>query len=254
MPFVDRDGVRIHYEVAGDGPAVLLTHGFASAAQAWEGQAAALSDTYRVITWDLRGHGESGSPEDATAYSVEATVADMAAVLDACEAPEAALVGHSLGGYMCLSFYLDHPERVRAIALSDTGPGYRNDEAREAWNERARRSGDRLDERGMVGMRESNEVHHAWHPHGAAGLAHAARGMMTQRDGRVLSALPEVAVPALVIVGAEDEPYLAGADYMANKIPNVTKVVVPDSGHSPNLEQPAAFNAALRAFLDGALG
>lgn len=249
MPAIDRDGVQIHYEVAGSGPTLLLTHGYSSASQAWDAQVADLSPDYQVITWDMRGHGRSDSPADPAAYSEEATVADMAAILDACGVERAAIGGLSLGGYMTLAFHLAHPERVSALLLFDTGPGYRSDASREQWNETARRRGDRLDERGLESVREGGEVRRAWHVNGVAGLAHAARGMLAQRDGRVINSLPDIAVPTLVLVGANDEAYLAGTDYMANKIPEATRVVLADAGHSSNIDQPEAFNAAVREFL-----
>ncbi len=251
MPTIDRDGVQVYYEVAGQGPAILLTHGFASASQFWRGQVDALSPDYRVITWDMRGHGRTDSPADPADYSEEATVEDMAAILDACGVEQAVLGGHSLGGYMSMAFRLTYPQRVRALMVFDTGPGFRSDAPREQWNERARRTGDRLEERGIEHLREGGESQRAWHVNGALGLAHAARGMMTQRDGRVINALPEIDVPTLVLVGANDEPYLAGTDYMGNKVPGVRKVVVPDAGHSANIEQPDFFNATVREFLAG---
>jgi pimeloyl-ACP methyl ester carboxylesterase len=86
----------------------------------------------------------------------------------------------------------------------------------------------------------------------AAGLAHAARGMLTQRDARVIESLPGITVPTVVIVGANDTPFLAASDYMAAKIPGAKRVVIPDAGHSANIDQPAAFNAALMEFLTDA--
>ena len=74
--------------------------------------------------------------------------------------------------------------------------------------------------------------------------------MLTQRDARVINSLPEINVPSLVIVGANDKPFLTASDYMASKIPGAKKVVIPDAGHAANIDQPAAFNAAVRAFLD----
>jgi pimeloyl-ACP methyl ester carboxylesterase len=83
----------------------------------------------------------------------------------------------------------------------------------------------------------------------ARGLILAARGMLTQRDDRVISHLPAISVPALVVVGAEDTPFLAAADYMANKIPGAKRVVIPGAGHAVNIDQPHAFNAAVTDFL-----
>lgn len=251
MPHLERDGVRIYYEIEGAGPPVLLSHGYGATSRMWRGQVAALRDRYRVIVWDMRGHGRSDAPELAERYSEALTVDDMGALLDAAEAPSAAIGGLSLGGYMSLAFHHRRPERVRALMLFDTGPGFKRDEARRGWNERAHGRADRLERDGFAALNVSSEVDAGQHPHGPRGLALAARGMLTQRDGGVIESLPDIAVPTLVLVGAEDTPFLAATDYMAAKIRNATKVVIPDAGHASNLHQPETFNAAVADFLAG---
>ena len=252
MPKLDRDGVKIHYDVAGSGPALILTHGYSSTGEMWAGQIAPLSKHFTVITWDMRGHGRSDYPADPAQYSEEATVADMAALLDAVGEKDAIVGGLSLGGYMSLAFHRAHPERTRALLIVDTGPGYRNDEARAGWNANAIKRAERYETEGLPNLsRASAEVRLARH-RDASGLAHAARGMLTQRDARVIESLPGVQVPAVVIVGADDTPFLAASDYMAAKIPGARKVVIENAGHSANIDQPATFNAALMSFLDDA--
>jgi pimeloyl-ACP methyl ester carboxylesterase len=249
---LDRDGVAIHYEVSGNGPALLLTHGYSATGQMWEGQIATLSPHFTVITWDMRGHGASDYPADQDAYSEAATIADMAALLDAVGAERAVIGGLSLGGYMSLAFHLAHPERTRALLIIDTGPGYKNDQAREGWNANALRRAERLETQGLGDLSTASaEVRQARH-RDVTGLARAARGMLTQRDARVIESLPAIAVPAVVIVGADDTPFLAASDYMAAKIPGAKKVVIEGAGHSANIDQPEAFNAALLGFLKGA--
>ena len=137
MPKLNRDGVNIYYEVHGTGPPLLLTHGYSSTIGMWQGQIEALSQHHKLVLWDMRGHGQSDYPADPAAYSEALTVADMAALLDAVGAEKAIVGGLSLGGYMSLAFYRAHPERVRALLIIDTGPGFKKDEAREAWNKRA---------------------------------------------------------------------------------------------------------------------
>src|SRR3984885_3303659 len=105
MPTIDRDGVRIYYEVHGSGPVLLLTHGYSSTSAMWQGQIEALSKHHKLILWDMRGHGRSNYPDDPAAYSEALTVADMAALLDEVEAERAIVGGLSLGGYMSLAFY-----------------------------------------------------------------------------------------------------------------------------------------------------
>jgi len=214
----------------------------------WDGQIPALTPHHRIITWDMRGHGETDDPEDPAAYSEALTVEDMAALLRHCGIDRAVIGGLSLGGYMSLAFHLTHPEMVRALMLFDTGPGFRNADARRAWNERAQQRAADLEARGFAALGQSDEVRASKH-RSARGLAGAARGMLAQADDRIIAGLDRISVPTLVLVGADDTHFLAAADYMAGKIPGAVRVTIPDAGHASNLHQPALFNRAVMAFL-----
>ena len=250
MPHLNRDGVQIYYEDHGSGSPLLLSHGYTATSQMWEGQVAAFSNRYRLITWDMRGHGRSDSPADPAQYSEDLTVADMAALLDHLEIDTATLGGLSLGGYLTLAFYRRHPQRATALLLFDTGPGYKNDEARNGWNRHAERRATDLEERALAALNQSPEVAASRH-RGAQGLALAARGMLVQRNAKVIEMLPTISVPTLVLAGAEDTPFLAATDYMTMKIPGATKAIIPHAGHASNLDQPKAFNDAVSSFLGG---
>ena len=251
MPKLNRDGVNIYYEVHGSGPPLLLTHGYSSTSTMWRGQVEALSKHHQLVLWDMRGHGQSDYPSDPAAYSEALTVADMAALLDAVGARNAIVGGLSLGGYMSLAFYRAHPDRVRALLIIDTGPGFKKDDARDAWNGRAYDTADRFEREGLEALkpfsRERSDVTHR----DASGLARAARGMLTQRDASVIEQLPRIKVPSLVVVGADDTPFLAASDYMAAKIPSARKAVIPAAGHTVNIDQPQAFIDAVLPFLGG---
>jgi pimeloyl-ACP methyl ester carboxylesterase len=252
MPYLDRAGTRIYYEVTGgpgDRTPLLLSHGYGASSRMWRPNVAALAAGRTVITWDMRGHGASDSPDDPEQYSHAACVADMAALLDAAGADRAVLGGLSLGGFVSLEFVLVHPQRADAVMLFDTGPGYRSDQARQRWNERAFKTADRLERDGTTALGGSAEADYGHRS--ARGLALAARGMLAQRDGHVIEALASVKVPVLVLVGARDEPFLGAADYVTAKIPGAVKVVVPDAGHISNADQPDLFNQAVREFLGG---
>jgi pimeloyl-ACP methyl ester carboxylesterase len=251
MPKIDRDGVKIHYEVHGDGPPLILTHGYSSTSAMWQGQVAALSKHHRLILWDMRGHGQSDYPDDPKAYSEALTVGDIAALLDTVGARQAIVGGLSLGGYMSLAFYRAHPERVSALLIIDTGPGFKKDDAREVWNKRARDTAERFERDGLDVLKGASRERSTVSHRDATGLARAARGMLTQRDARVIEVLPEIKVPSLVVVGAEDTPFLAASDYMAAKIPGAKKAVIPAAGHAVNIDQPQAFIEAVLPFLDG---
>ena len=250
MARLDRDGVAIHYEVHGQGPSILLSHGYSATCRMWDGQIEALRDRYQVIVWDMRGHGQSDYPTDPAAYTEAATVDDMKAILGACGVSRAVIGGLSLGGYMSLAFHLAHPEMVAALMLFDTGPGFRNADARRAWNERAQQRAADLEDRGFAALGHSDEVRASKH-RSARGLAGAARGMLAQADDRIIAGLDKISVPTLVLVGADDTHFLAAADYMARKIPGATRVTIPDAGHASNLHQPASFNRAVADFLVG---
>lgn len=250
MATLNRDGINIHYEVHGAGPAVLLSHGYSATSEMWRGQIEPFSRSHKLIVWDMRGHGKSDYPEDPTAYSETATVSDRAAILDAVGEQRAVIGGLSLGGYMSLAFHLAHPERTRALLIIDTGPGYKNDVARHEWNESAERTAVRYESRGVEGLGSGSvEMRTAQH-RDVTGLVRAARGMLAQRDSRVINSLAAIAVPTLVVVGSEDKPFLAASDYMATKIRGAAKVVIPGAGHAANIDQPEAFNAAVLTFLD----
>jgi pimeloyl-ACP methyl ester carboxylesterase len=231
MAFVTRDGVRLYYEDHGSGPAVLLTHGYGSSSRMWQGQV------------------ESDYPDDPSLYSTAHTVGDIAALLDECGLAKVVIGGLSLGGYSTLAFHMAHPDRCAALLLCDTGPGFKKDEARLAWNERAYERARKWESEGLAALGDGAEVKLARH-RDATGLAHAARGMLAQQNTDVIYSLPDIDKPTLVVVGAEDKPFLGATDYMVAKIPGSQKAVVSKAGHSANIDNPDEFNAAMGAFLD----
>lgn len=250
MAVLDRDGVNIYYETHGSGPAILLTHGYSATSQMWKGQIEALARDHTLILWDMRGHGQSDSPADDAAYSEALTTADMAALLDQHGFETAVIGGLSLGGYMSLAFHADFRARVKALLVIDTGPGYKRDEPRAVWNRQAAARAEAIEKHGVAALaggspERSRSVHKD-----LRGLVRAARNMLTQYNARVIESLPGIAVPTIVVVGAQDKPFLAATDYMAAKIPGARKVVVPNAGHAVNIDQPAAFNAAILEFLN----
>ncbi|MBR0719442.1 alpha/beta fold hydrolase [Bradyrhizobium liaoningense] len=249
MPTINRDGVAIYYEVHGNGPPLLLTHGYSATSAMWQGQIETFSRDHTLVLWDMRGHGQSDYPDDPKAYSEALTVSDMADILDAVGTDRAIIGGLSLGGYMSLAFYRANPARVRALLIIDTGPGFKKDDAREAWNKRAYDTADRFEREGLDVLKSASRERSSASHRNAKGLALAARGMLTQRDAKVMEVLPDIKVPSLVVVGADDTPFLAASDYMAAKIPGAQKAVIPAAGHAVNIDQPQAFVDAVVPFL-----
>lgn len=249
MPHLTRDGVRIYYEDHGQGLPILLSHGFGASTGMWQGQIDTFKHAYRLIPWDMRGHGQSDSPEAQALYSHQHTVEDMRAILDHLHLDQAVIAGHSLGGFMSLLFHGHYPQRVRALLLQGCGPGYRNTEARAQWNARTEQRAQTLQTQGLAALGGGAEVRVS-RQSSAMGLAQAARGILAQVDARAIDSLPHIAVPTLVIAGDGDTPFLNGTHYMASRIPGATEVIIANAGHGANVEQPEVFNQAVRRFLE----
>jgi pimeloyl-ACP methyl ester carboxylesterase len=216
----------------------------------WRDQIEALAAHHTLILWDMRGHGQSDSPVEGSSYSEALTTQDMAALLDHLGFDNAVVGGLSLGGYMSLAFHADYPERVNALLIIDTGPGYKSDAGREAWNQQANEMAEAIANLGAEALaggtaERSGSVHND-----LQGLVRAGRNMLIQHTSRVIESLVNITVPTLVIAGADDQPFLVATDYMARKIPGAAKLIVPDAGHSVNMDQPEVFNNAVLAFLD----
>ncbi|HJM73713.1 MAG TPA: alpha/beta fold hydrolase, partial [Acidimicrobiales bacterium] len=145
------DGISIAVDSSGDAgaagrPPIVATHGWANDRSVWTPLVGELvgepAGGHQVVTWDLRGHGDSDAPPPG-AYSRKHVLADLAAVRDHAVGSgggPAILMGHSLGGFLCLAHAVDHPDEVAGLVLVATGPGFRKAEAREQWNESVRES------------------------------------------------------------------------------------------------------------------
>lgn len=250
MAYLTRDGVRIFYEDEGTGIPIFLSHGFGASTRMWDGQVAEFSDRYRFIRWDMRGHGQSDSPDDPALYSQAHTLGDILGVLDYLEIDKAVIGGHSLGGYMTLAFNARHPDRTKALILQGCGPGYRSDTARATWNIRAENRALSLEEGGLDALGGGAEVN-VIEQKSALGLANAARGILSQVDAAAIDSLPGIDVPVLILIGDGDEHYLQGSAYMASRIPGAINVTVPNAGHGVNVDQPNIVNKAFGEFLAG---
>ena len=247
MPHLARGDARLYYENDGDGPAILMTHGFVASTGMWDEQVTAFRDAYRLVRWDMRGHGRTECPDDPSAYGQDITVDDMVAILDHLEIDQAIIVGHSLGGFISLRFNVIHPDRVKALVLQGCGPGYRSDASRAKWNERVDGRAKTILEEGYKALGGAAEVPVSLQ-RSSQELAYAAKGILAQVDAKVIDSLPGISVPTLVIIGAGDDYYLQGSDYMASRISGADYIVVPDAGHGVNVDQSEIVNKAFADF------
>ncbi len=266
MRVVVDDGVGLEVVERGTGPTLLLVHGFGGAKEDFDDQVDALAAHYHVVTFDHRGHGSSDAPTEASAYTLDRMAADTVAVADGVGADRFRLLGHSMGGMIARRVVLAHPDRVEALVLMDTSPGPvpgLDGEIMEmgaviALNEgmgELKRIMDAFQPLGTPayermlaerpGYREFND--RKWATLSAVMWATMGREIRDQPDE--LAALASVTCPTLVIVGVQDEPFVGVSREMADTIPGADLVVIPDAGHSPQFENPAAWLHALERFL-----
>jgi len=260
------DGVKLYAEAHGDGPPLVFCAGYCQTHENFRCQVDPLvAAGHRVVLWDYRGHGRSEVPEDPDAYSMPQVVDDLARVLDwAAPGQRAALAGLSFGGLACLHFCLQHPQRVRALLLIASGPGFKKPEAQAGWEAQVGRIADRLEKIGFEGfttgraagtsvgrraeLSQAIAAGRAIEAQNPRGVALFGRRVSALAPG-VIDDLAGIATPALVLVGAQDTAYLRAAEVMAAKLPNASQVLVPEAGHVVNIEQTEAFNAAVVAYL-----
>ena len=215
--------MRLTHFVAGSGPAVVFIHGIGSSAETWRTVAEQLAGSHTVVRFDLLGHGESPTLEDPAEYSRDRALDDLDDILATIDGP-AVLVGHSLGGYLALAHAATRPGIARGVVVLNTGPGFRDPEKREAWNERSRRNAHRF------------------------GVPEQAAELNLQEDSVVMERLAEMATPTLVLAGTADRPEYTGAgEYMARKMPNAQFVAVEGGEHAMHEDTHASEVASLVA-------
>jgi pimeloyl-ACP methyl ester carboxylesterase len=248
------------YEVKGTEASrvpLVLIHGHPFDRTMWVPQIAAFSPARRVIAPDLRGYGASPVVPGTTPLGTFAE--DIAGLLDELGVGEFVLGGLSMGGQIVMECYRQFPDRIRGLVLADTFPAAETPEGRKTRNDTA----DRLLREGMreyadevlhrmvapyADAEVAARVHRMMTAAPPEGAAAALRGRAERPDYREL--LTRVAVPALVVVGADDTfTPVRDAEAMHAALPDSTLQVIESSAHLPNLERPAEFNRALSAFL-----
>lgn len=257
--FMDVNGIRLYYETAGSGQAIVFIHGFTLDTRMWDDQFMPLAEQFQVIRYDMRGFGKSALPTDKPYSHVE----DLEALLDQLDVQQAYLVGLSKGGAVAIDFGLTYPQRARALVLIDTVLGGFQ------WSlEASTRDGlvwQRAGEGGIPAAKESWLAHPLFvpaqqQPTVAARLAqiiddysgwhfvngNPERGLEMPASQRLV----ELTMPVLAIVGEQDIPdFLRITELVCQQVPRARQLVIPGVGHMANMEAPQQVTEAMLAFL-----
>ena len=262
------DGVKLYYEDAGSGVPIVFVHEFAGDARSWEGQIRHFSRYYRCIAYNARGFPPSDIPESVESYSQDRARDDIRAVLDALKIDKAHIVGLSMGGFAALHFGFTYPQRALSIVVAGCGYGASPDK-RAQFMEETEAAAAGFEKLGMAKAGEAyalgptrvqfqNKDPRGWREfadqladHSAKGSALTMRGVQKRRPSLfdLADKMKTITAPALIMTGDEDWPCLEPALLMKRTIPTAALVVMPNAGHTINLEDPAAFNQHIADFL-----
>lgn len=263
-------GIQTAYLDEGDGPTVLLLHGFTGSKLDFRDEVARLAQSHRVVVPDNRGHGESSNTGDADSYRVRTLVDDLASFIDTLGLSGVHLLGHSLGGMVAMRYALSAPPQLASLVLMDTSPTPMAMPAgvREAFAQSLAKLG--VD--GMIAMMKARpaprQIRNGIDQMGEAEhwrrietkltqmdpVAFEALGMELSGVEGVADALRALTLPTTIIVGEADVPFIAPSRQMADAIVGAVLEVIPDAAHSPQYENRAAWRAAIDRHLARATG
>lgn len=267
MPYVDSDGVKLYYEEAGTGEAIVFVHEFAGDHRSWEPQIRYFSRFYRCVAYNARGYPPSDVPDDPAMYSQDQATADILNVMRGLDIERAHIVGLSMGSFAALHFGLTYPESAISLVVAGGGYGALN-ENREQFQGEVEALAARIEADGMTKATEAyasgpfrrafmlkdprgfEEFQSHLREHSAKGSAMTLRGVQKERPSfpELAPQLKEMFVPTLLIAGDEDDPSVDSTLYLKRIMPAAGLAVFPKSGHAMNLEEPELFNRMVKDF------
>jgi len=269
MPYATTtDNVKLYYEEAGSGTPILFVHEFAGDYRNWEPQMRYFSRRHRCITYSARGYKPSDVPSDWKDYSYKHWASDVVAVLDHLKLDKAHIVGLSMGGYTAVVMGFLYSQR--ALSLTAAGAGSGSERARiEEFRKSSMTLADEFKTKGSPevvkayglnparipflvkdprGFAEFNQM---FSEHDNKGSGNTMRGFQAERPSLYdfEADIRKIKVPALIVVGDEDEPCLEPSFFLKQWMPTSGLVVLPKTGHVVNQEEPALFNEAVADFI-----
>ena len=269
MPYTTTDdGVKLYFEETGSGQPIVFVHEFAADHRSWEAQMRYFGQRYRCIAYSARGYPPSDVPEKAASYSQNRATDDILAVMDHLKIARAHVVGLSMGGFATLHFGLRHPMRALSLVVAGVGYGAEKDQqakfrsevevvaktlltdGMKAFAERyaygpTRVQFENKDPRGFAQFKKELGEH------SALGSANTQIGVQGQRPSvyDLVEGMRAMRMPTLILTGDEDWPCLAPSVLMKREIPSAALAVMPNCGHTINLEDPDLFNDIVGSFI-----
>ena len=269
MPFLTTDdGVKLHYEDVGSGTPIVFVHEYAGDCRSWESQLRYFGRRYRCIAFNARGYTPSEVPADPEMYSQDRARDDIKSVLDAFKFDKAHIVGLSMGGFATLHFGFTYPDRALSLVIAGCGYGASADKRAQFASE-LDETVRRIEETGMAKAAEGyasapsrvqfqNKDPRGWREfadqlatNSTLGSALTMRGVQMRRPSlfELVEQMKTITAPTLVVTGDEDWPCLEPGILIKKTIPTAGLVVMPNTGHTMNLEDPGAFNQQVMDFL-----
>ncbi|WP_108661082.1 alpha/beta fold hydrolase [Acuticoccus kandeliae] len=269
MPHVTTDdGVKLYYEEAGKGLPIVFVHEFAGDWRSWEPQMRHFARFYRCITFSARGFLPSDVPPDPSSYSQDRARDDIRSILDGLGIEKAHIVGLSMGGFATLHFGFTYPERCLSLVIGGCGYGAEPGK-REQFAKEASAAADGFEQLGMekagasyalgpTRVQFQNNDPRGWTEfrdqlmeHSALGSANTMRGVQRMRPSlyELVEKMRTITAPTLIITGDEDWPCIEPSVLMKREIPTSALSIIPNAGHTINIETPAEFNRQIEMFL-----
>jgi pimeloyl-ACP methyl ester carboxylesterase len=262
MPHVTAaDGMKLYIEEVGSGAPIVFVHEFAGDHRSWEPQLRHFARRYRCIAFNARGYPPSDVPSDGEKYSQNHARDDIRAVLDGLSIARAHIVGLSMGGFATLHFGLQYPDRALSLVVAGCGYGAQPGK-RAQFEEEVEATAKMISTQGMAKAAESyalgptrvqfqNKDPRGWAEfaaqlaeHSSTGSSLTMLGVQRRRPSLydLVDRMQRLTVPTLIVTGDEDEPCLEPGLLMKRSIATSGLVVIPNSGHTINLEEPDLFN------------
>ena len=268
MTYTEVNGLALYYDRYGFGPPVVMLHGFTGSRTTWLDLVRELQDSFCTFSFDLIGHGRSGSPPEIEHYLMVNAVDELVSAVRSIGIEKAVWLGYSLGGRTALQVWKRHPDVVSGLILEGTSSGIPTCEERDLRRESDEELAQLLIEDGIeafvshwesmslwksqeINLSESSRI--ALRAQRLAqreiGLANSLRGMGTGAQSWLGEELESIDVPVLLIAGSLDDKYSQIAREMDEQIPNSRLELIADAGHAPHIEKPELVHKVIKDFL-----